>query len=342
MSNLVHSISFAIPSLKWNKYKHIRNSVHKTNDFSMIIPGGPKNYSYDKEDEYIAAYAKSYVAVTFRKGGVESLRHYEILLAGTLPYFLHIDLIPEGNLCAFPKDLLKRVINLPGMPSEDFVIQNIKTPHLLKIDHSVFSVKEYETLRQEFLLHVSNNVLCTHMVRNVLNTCVLNTIPPFPQQYSQQSTFFIHSLYFGGPQDYQRDLTCVGILELGYNLQTSFDISYLFEDYQGSLLNMYGRGFTYGRCVDSSLKKNWTRVRSTTEITPNCIVIVSTKSNRSFPNWNMFSGPKIFIHGDDDMPTNTKRESPDGKSCIFYRELGSIWNPHTPEYAKLVKWLRSL
>ena len=345
-----YPISFAIPEKKWFKYKSLRKSNSKTFEFSHILPG-KTSYQYTKENEYIEHYSSCMFAITCRKGGWESLRHYEILIAGALPYFLHVEHIPEKDLCIFPKQLLKKVIELPGMPSQKEVRKNMTENQNIKIDKSLFDMEKYNSLRTEFLEYASNNMLCKHMVKNMLQLC--NLIPSRTSRRragcrhrnrlsgSSISLFAIHSKQIRGPQDYQRDLICIGLLESGYTLYTTFDISFLFDDFPVQsdtpnpkgvhgepiqyLENMYGCGFTYGHSLDVKYKKNWI-LTSLEQIPKECIVIIHTKSNQSFPNdWMKLENKKIFVDGNDDwFGLRTERYSPDENYPIFVREITPI------------------
>jgi hypothetical protein len=101
-------ISFAIPE------SLIRNSFpEKTEIFSSKIikpvPGSfstPKNYTFFSEQEYYDAYAKSYYGFTCKKMGWDCMRHYEILLNKTIPYFYNLENCPPTVLVNFPKNII--------------------------------------------------------------------------------------------------------------------------------------------------------------------------------------------------------------------------------------------
>tara|TARA_Y100000389_G_scaffold64649_1_gene60711 strand:+ start:3450 stop:4496 length:1047 start_codon:yes stop_codon:yes gene_type:complete len=323
---LAHPTSFSIPRSKWEKYEDIRNNIQKEIGFSQVVPL-VSSYSYDAESEYIVSYAKCYFAITFRKGGWESLRHYEILLAGTLPYFLHVDLMDEKCLYCFPKKLLKRIHNLPGLPSEDFIIENIRSPEKFKVDFDKFDFKKYNELRNELLNHAQQNMLCSQVTHRMLLTSQNNT-ETFPKNLKNIKNILVHSSTSRGPQDYQRDLTIIGLLELGFTVYTMFDISFIFEDTENDLSKLYGRGFTYGKSLDISYRDKWKQINTIEEFPKeNSLYIFTTKSNlRTYPGFCLDEGydPKIFINGNDDLTHVDMRESPDNKSCIFFREYTSL------------------
>ena len=91
-SIIKNPIQFSIPTLKWENYKNVREK-NKILDFSAMIPGEASTYIYSNEKDYINGYGDCFYALTTKKGGWNCLRHYEILLAGTIPYFLDIKLI---------------------------------------------------------------------------------------------------------------------------------------------------------------------------------------------------------------------------------------------------------
>ena len=62
----------------------------KTQSFSRVIPDRP-GVAFSREDLYYKQYAMSFYAITRKKAGFDALRHYEILAAGAVPYFLGID-----------------------------------------------------------------------------------------------------------------------------------------------------------------------------------------------------------------------------------------------------------
>ena len=56
-------------------------------------------------------YKKSIFALTYKKAGWDSLRHYEILMNGCIPLFLDIKNCPPDTLTSLPKDKLIKILN---------------------------------------------------------------------------------------------------------------------------------------------------------------------------------------------------------------------------------------
>lgn len=98
-------INFAIP-----KNKIISQISTKPKDLlAPLIPGRLDTYIYDNEKDYYKMYQDSIFALTYKKAGWDTLRHYEILMNGCLPIFLDIENCPTDTMVNFPK---KDVIEL--------------------------------------------------------------------------------------------------------------------------------------------------------------------------------------------------------------------------------------
>ena len=98
-------IHFAVPEDRIvnevnNKPKHL---------LAPLIPGRLNTYIYENEMDYYKMYQNSIFALTYKKAGWDTLRHYEILMNGCLPIFLDIENCPTDTMVNFPK---KDVIEL--------------------------------------------------------------------------------------------------------------------------------------------------------------------------------------------------------------------------------------
>lgn len=100
-SEFLKPINFSIP-----KELIVNEIPAKTKDYASIIPGDLSTYIYDKQSDYYADYQTSYYGVTFKKGGWDCLRHYEILMNGCIPYFPGLENCPEYTMTLFPKMLI--------------------------------------------------------------------------------------------------------------------------------------------------------------------------------------------------------------------------------------------
>lgn len=109
----VRPITFSIPEDKMVEIplKLMFCPPNKTKLVSDILPkeGGRCNWTYTKEEDYYKEYQTSWFAYTRKKGGWDSLRHYEIMANGCIPVFQNIEQCPKQTLFNFPKALLNEI-----------------------------------------------------------------------------------------------------------------------------------------------------------------------------------------------------------------------------------------
>lgn len=101
----IFPISFAIPRSK------IITEINQKKQYLLapLIPGKLKTYTYKNEKDYYDMYKKSFFGLTYKKAGWDCLRHYEILMNGSIPFFLNLDKCPILTMTNFPK---KQIIYL--------------------------------------------------------------------------------------------------------------------------------------------------------------------------------------------------------------------------------------
>ena len=108
-------IQFAIP-----KEKILREiNTNPKNLLAPLIPGRLSTYIYNNEIDYYKMYQESIFALTYKKAGWDTLRHYEILMNGSLPIFLDIENCPVNTMKYFPK---KDIINIKN--KYETILQN--------------------------------------------------------------------------------------------------------------------------------------------------------------------------------------------------------------------------
>jgi len=100
----VIAIGFAFPT------KKLKFGEKKTQFMSQSIPGNPRTYVFDKEEDYYADYQKSQFAITGAKAGWDCLRHYEIMGNGCMPLFENIHECPRHIIMHVPKALLTKIM----------------------------------------------------------------------------------------------------------------------------------------------------------------------------------------------------------------------------------------
>ena len=103
----IKPINFSIPKKKIVE----KINIKPLNLLSPLIPGKAQTYIYKDEKSYNQMYQNSVFALTYRKGGWDCFRHYEILMNGCIPLFLELDKCPNETLTKFPKKILKNVFN---------------------------------------------------------------------------------------------------------------------------------------------------------------------------------------------------------------------------------------
>ena len=105
----------------------------KQKDYGYIIPGDLSTYIYNNQDEYYNDYAISYYGVTYKKGGWDCLRHYEILMNGCMPFFPGLQECPVNTMTLFPKMIVHQnneILKNSGLPENyNHVMQQL-------IDHT--------------------------------------------------------------------------------------------------------------------------------------------------------------------------------------------------------------
>lgn len=107
---------FGIPihfGIQEDKIMTPKSVKEKTTEIAPLIPVNStidesyrKTYIYNTEEDYMNMYHDSMFALTSKKGGWDTLRHYEILAAGCLPYFVDIENCPENTMKNWQKDTL--------------------------------------------------------------------------------------------------------------------------------------------------------------------------------------------------------------------------------------------
>ncbi len=139
----IHPISFAIPEIKITK----NINLNKIQDYATVIPGQPETYVFTNENSYYKDYQNSYFGVNMKKAGWDTMRIYETLGNGCLPYFTDIKNMPET---AFP--------NIP----RKYLTQSYELAHN-------FDETKYYALLNEVFKYTKNNLTTKHLAQRVIN-----------------------------------------------------------------------------------------------------------------------------------------------------------------------------
>ena len=183
-------ISFSLPKEKIRPIERIKEF-----DFAPLVPAyghfddpHMKSYIYDNENDYYEMYSKSYFSFTCKKGredvieeSWDCMRHYEILAAGSVPYFTDIEKCPEKSMFRFPKDLCVKAKKVCGVfpgtkdPFDPDKDTYIGTSRKIQdgaargyIDHPNFNTNEYFNLCQEFREYTEKYLTTESMAKYLL------------------------------------------------------------------------------------------------------------------------------------------------------------------------------
>jgi hypothetical protein len=229
-SYLLHPITFSIP-----EEKIVNNVPEKTKVVSVIIPsGGGASYSFNNETEYYNEYKSSMFGVTFKKGGWDCLRHYEILANGCIPYFMNIEKCPENTLFNYPKHLTMEGNKL------FLKLQHKKINEILSEE-----LQEYKTLLNKFLDYTRENLTTVKIAKYILE--------------KTNNINISKVLYLSGDPtpDYLRCLTLHGFKSIfGQACHDYPKISHLYKNENINYNKLYGRGMTYTNLIDISYRNN--------------------------------------------------------------------------------------
>ena len=173
-------INFAIPKEKI--LKEVNNNPK--NLLAPLIPGRLDTYIYEEEQSYYKMYAESIFALTYKKAGWDTLRHYEILMNGCLPLFLNLENCPIHTMVNFPKeDILGIKKNYDFILNSYFPTKIYKFKFLdlqkflnyffskkLKIENFIEQTKEVFELKSKLLDFTKENLTTSKLADYVINT----------------------------------------------------------------------------------------------------------------------------------------------------------------------------
>ncbi|MBN7817562.1 hypothetical protein [Algoriphagus pacificus] len=289
----------------------------KTQLWAEVIPGMRETYRFSDEDSYHKMYADARFAFTWKKGGWDCLRHYEILANGTIPVFPDLSNCPQNTLSHLPKELIIKA-NKELLPWKE-------NP-------------EYKAKYQDYL-----EQLLDHSRKNASTSAIANR---FLQQLAAKPTQKILFLNCDVNVNYSRELLFIGLNKV-MNVEKGICLGYpkldfLYTDYPLEKANKcYGKGFGYTRRIEP--------VQANVQLPDTAIEIENSIRDKEWdfiiygkmgvdegllgsaptcPFWETVSGnyPKeniAFIYGGDSIQDLT--------------DVGSIHTRHLLKHAKLGK-----
>jgi hypothetical protein len=220
MPKTILPIQFCIDD---SKFLPLRPAEEKTRAFSPLIPSAQHTYIYHDEASYYKHYADSYYGFTWKKGGWDCQRHYEIISSGAIPYFTDLADCPPRIMTHLPKKLIMEAMNLPGVTRGD-------------IDFNVFDKKEYERLRLEIYNYAKKFLTCS-----VAASRILDAMDPFWTPSTK-----VLFLSDDGYPDYMRCQLLIGMKRLlGQNCVDVLKIEHVYNTYTGGNHRLYGKGHSY-------------------------------------------------------------------------------------------------
>jgi hypothetical protein len=264
METKYYPITFSIP-----EEKIIDNTnLIKTKILSDLIPGKLDTYIYPTEKDYYNEYKESFFAITQRKAGWDSLRHYEIIANGCIPYFIGIEECPEKALALLPKGLLINC-NLLYHRFKDRKVSDL----------SEGEIKYYKQLLVKLVNYTKRNLTTRKMAEYILNTV---NIPGIKR--------VLYISYDTDP-DYLRCLTLHGFKELfGKDCHDYPKISHIYKNQGIDYSKLYGRGFTYSNLLDHTLHDSQKSITIEEDISNNYYdLIVYGSFTRGMPYYELVS-----------------------------------------------------
>lgn len=219
-----------------HKSKIVDNVPEKKQLLAPLIPGDLSTYIYNNETDYYNSYKESLFGVTFKKAGWDCMRHYEILACGCIPLFTDLDQCPKNILTLFPKKIIKdsnkvyviisKYNSFEEIPKEEKDICNVYINELLQFTRD----------------NLTNDKMAQYILQKINKPDVKRI------------------LFLSGDTnpDYLRCVTLPGFKEL---LQTECHdypkVPHIYTDYSAEdARNCYGRGLSYTRIVDPSMRND--------------------------------------------------------------------------------------
>lgn len=141
----IKPIAMAIP----DSILQLDSTPTKTQLFATVYPGRPETYIFKTEQSYFENYQKSYFGTTFKKGGWDCLRHYEIIGNKCIPYFIGLESCPKNTLFNWPKKLI--------LKTNEYAKNNI-------------APQEYNELLEELYCYAKQNMTTSALAKYVIET----------------------------------------------------------------------------------------------------------------------------------------------------------------------------
>lgn len=200
----------------------------KKHIWAEIIPDFKETYRFgpEQEIEYNQMYRDSRFAFTWKKGGWDAIRHYEIIANGCIPVFRNLEQCPEKTMITFPKSIVLQAMKelLPWVENQEYI-------------------DKYNNYVLLLLQWCRANMSCSATANYFIQSLNYKQIGLKPK---------ILFITCDPHVNYLRDFLFIGLWRQFKQLEGTCvawpKISYLHEDYPiPELRKCHGMGFTYGR-----------------------------------------------------------------------------------------------
>jgi len=191
--------------------------------WAEVIPGFKETYRFSEEPSYYQMYANARFAYTWKKGGWDCLRHYEIIANGTIPVFPDLSNCPKETLSHLPKDLIIRA-SKELLPWKELPEYHAK----------------YQDYSKKILAESRENASCSAVATRLLKNLEAN---------ANQKILFLNC---DTNVNYSRELLFIGLSRVqkaGEGVCHSFPrLDFLYDTYPvDQATKCYGKGFGYTR-----------------------------------------------------------------------------------------------
>jgi hypothetical protein len=191
LESRIKPLSYSIPARCFDDVY-----AKKTACFSPLIPGKIDTYIYKTEEDYYNNYKGSLFGFTYKKGGWDCLRHYEIIANKCIPFFWDLNKCPERTLANFPKKTVTECME---------AYQNGTLTHDL---YEKYATAIYEYGRKKLTCEASADYVIKSLGKSPKKILMLGI----------------------GPLNYSRDLLAIGLRQrLGKNFIDYPRINHLYD-----------------------------------------------------------------------------------------------------------------
>lgn len=276
--------------------------------WAEVVPGLRETYRFGpgQSDDYYRQYRRARFAFTWKKGGWDCLRHYEILASGCIPVFRDLDKCPEHTLSSFPKALVLEAMGtlLPWTDGK---------------------VDLYDGLARRLLEHAHRHVSCTALARRFLGHMGVR---------SQRPRVLVLPCHHR--VSYSRETLLIGLKRVAECVEFP-TIDYLYRDHPDhEVARLTGHGYGYARRIERS-GESWSRrtIRESIRDRAWDLVVYGKMglderrpgSVPSSPLWHDVSstyGPEeiAFVYGGDHLQDLTHPNDPYTAHLLAHSQFG--------------------